>query len=289
MTQPAILGATDHSDPRFAIGLNINPAGAGISSATLNDFYATSEQKDPYVFEQPLDGLDSSTRPLSTQWVELNGTAVDLSNVNWALISSNSASATYQTIISDHGKPAVEVDKTFTVPPRDITDGSGGFEITVSQIFKNLSDKPIQLKTAFAGPTLPPRESDRSEDRQFIAGYDDGDRDVEIGHAGLTEYTAAKPTKDLVAIDKRPLLWVGTDSAYFNAIARPASLNPSVKIAAAVVAGTNLDAPTDQRSAALSIQSDEFDLSPTAQTSIDLKVFLGPKKRDLLKNNYYIA
>jgi YidC/Oxa1 family membrane protein insertase len=286
-TQPAILGATDHADPRYAIGLSIDPAGAGISSATLNDFYETAERKNPYVFERPLDGLESSTRPLTTQWIELNGTAVDLSNVNWTLATCDSASATYHTTINDHGKPTVEVDKTFTVPPRDIADGSGGFEITVSQNFKNLSDKPIQLKTAFAGPTLPPRESDRSEDRQFIAGYND-DQAVEMNHAGLTEYTKDKPSKDLVAIDKRPLLWVGTDSAYFNAIARPTSLTPPVKIAAAVVSGTNLDGPTDQRLASLSIQSDEFNLSPAAQTSIDLKVFLGPKKRDLLKNNYYI-
>jgi YidC/Oxa1 family membrane protein insertase len=286
-TQPANLGSTDHADPHFAIGLSLDPAGAGLSSATLNDFYETAQRQHPYVFEQPLPGFESATRPLSTQWIELNGNKTDLSDVNWALVSSDSASATYQTIIKDHDKPAVQIDKTFTVPRRDVTDGSHGFEITVTQNFTNLSDKPIRVQAAIAGPTLPPRESDRSEDRQFIAGYDD-EKAVETNVATPTEYTKDKPTKDLVAIDKRPMLWIGTDSAYFDAIARPTSLTPPVKIAAAIITGTNVDAPTDQRSAALSIQSEEFNLNPTAQTSIDLKVFLGPKKRDLLKNDYYI-
>ena len=284
-TQPAILGATDHADPRYCIGLSIDSTGAGLSSATLNDFYDTAEQKNPYVFEQPLPGFESSTRPFASQWIQVNGNTVDLSSINWTLVSCDSSSATYKAIVNQSDKPAVEIDKTFTVPSRNIKDGSGGFEIAVVQNFKNLTDKPIQLKTAFAGPTTPPRESDRSEDRQFIAGYDD-DKAVATGLAGLTDYTKEKPSKDLVALDKRPTLWVGADSAYFDALARPTS---PIKFSAAIVTGANIDAPSDQRLASLSIQSDQFNLAPSAQTSINLKVFLGPKKRDLLKNDYYIA
>src|SRR5205814_1255158 len=70
-------------------------------------------------------------------------------------------------------EPLLEIDKTFQVLPRETGDGSKGFEVRVAQEFKNLSSKPLSVKATFNGPTPPVRENDRTEDRQFIAGFDD--------------------------------------------------------------------------------------------------------------------
>ncbi len=284
-TQPAMIGSVTPADPTFALGLQIDPAGAGLSSATLTDDYQTAERKNLYEFQQPLPNDESATIPLATREIRIDDKPVDLSRVNWKRTAMDRSSVTYSTVIEDTGAPLLQIDKTFQASPRNAADGSGGYEIALNQSFKNLSGRILRVQVTMNGPTLPPRENDRSEDRQFLAGYDD-DKEVALGRTLLTEFTTSKPTRDLLTADKRPLLWVGAGSAYFNAIVRPLA-NPAVKIAAVPIHGVDLEGPAEQRSAAMEIQTSEFALAPDATAPLDLRVFLGPKQRSLLKNDYY--
>ncbi len=288
---PAEIGSMVFGDPRYAMGLSIDPNGAGLSSVTLNNFYETAERKSLYVYQKPIANLESSTKPLATPFVSINGNKVDLSKVNWTLAKVDVDSATYIATVNDGGAPALEVQKTFQVFPRDTKDGREGFEIRLEQNFRNLSPKAINVSTAMNGPTMPARENDRSEDRQLLSGYDKGYSEVEVGHALVSDFSKSKLTKDMVANDPRAMLWVGTGNSYFNAIVRPeATTANQAKIASAIGTGTNLDAATsDEHNVALVVQSAEFKLDPGATVPFNFRVFFGPKQRALFNNPYYSA
>ena len=284
---PQNIGSSTNADSSYVLGAAIDPIGAGLDSATLNNFWKKADRQNLYSFEEPLTDLESSTKPLATRTVTLDGASIDLSNVTWTRVAGDAGSATFATTILTAGKPVLEVRKQFNLPTKQAAGDSAGYEMGVVQSFRNLSGKPLSVSTSFAGPTLPPRENDRSEDRQFIAAYND-DGEAVVKQTSLSSLTGSSPTKDLKQEDGRPLLWVGAGSAYFNAIFRldqPA--NAPVSIAAVPVYGVDLDAPSEDRLAAMSVETNTFVLQPATTAQLNLKVFLGPKKRELLKNPYY--
>jgi YidC/Oxa1 family membrane protein insertase len=287
----ASIGSNQHADPQWAMQLTIDPLGAGLDSAVLNDFYETAEKKNLYQFQTPLD-TDLPTRPLGSRQVIVNGQTVDLSGPAWTQGDVSATAATYKAIVKTGGAATLEIDKTFQLLPRNASNGSGGFELAVSQVFKNLSPGPLKLQTTFNGTTLPPRESDRSDDRGFVAGYDD-DREVAESATPITYFSTSHPDKDLVQVDNRPLLWAGASSAYFDAIVRPdytgQTAKNAIRIAAVPISAVNPDAPADNRTAAMTLQTADFTVAPGAAANLNLKIFLGPKKRELLKNAYFSA
>jgi YidC/Oxa1 family membrane protein insertase len=287
--QPINLGSAEHGDPTYSMGLAINPTGASLSSVTLNEFYETAEQKSLYIFQTPVVGFEPNTATLASRSVTINGNDVDLLYLTWTQVSKNPTTAVYRAIINAGDKPELEIDKTFQVPPKNTPDGRGGYEILVNQGFKNLSGKPLNVKTIFNGPTPPARENDRSEDRQFIAGYDKGYQEVDVGHSFVGELTKDKPIKDIAALQKLPLLWVGAENSYFNAIIRPETPGGAVQLVTANARGLNPDAIADDRIAGMAIETNEFTIAPAATVSLNLRVFFGPKQRSLLGNSYYSA
>ena len=188
-TQPT--SAAIGSDPAiFPMVLAVDPQGAGLKSITLSDYYDTAAHKDVadkshlYKFEEPLVGFESVTRPLATRTITVNDTDIDVSNVIWKQAESSRSSVTYTATVLDSGLPALELTKTFTLLPRDAKDGSRGFDVAVHQGFRNLTGKPIKASVTLNGPTPPARENDLSEDRRYVAGYDDGDKTVDTGGRG---------------------------------------------------------------------------------------------------------
>lgn len=291
--QPANLGSDQYADPTYAMALSVDPAGAGLSSVSLNNFFEAVESKSLYVFQQPLASLESTTHPLATQSITVNGHTLDLSKINWTRKSADASSATYVAdVVGGDGQPVLELDKTFQVFPRDTKDGSKGYEIHLLQNFKNLSGKPISVKAVLDGPNLPKQENERSI-RQFLAGYDNGYDEVYVGDTAVTSFKKSSPTKDLVTADKRKLLWVGAGSGYFNAIVRPedagAHAASPIQIAAVPTTGINLDAPTADHDGTMKIETNDFTLDPHASAPFNLRIFFGPKQRALLNSPYYSA
>jgi YidC/Oxa1 family membrane protein insertase len=294
-TQPtaASIGADSAVYPMV---LTVDPQGAGLKSVTLSDYFDTAAQKNIYKFEQPLTNFEAVTRPLATRTVTINGTPVDISNANWTEVVSSKSSATYATTITLAGKPVLELTKQFTLKPRDAKDDSKGFDVAVEQDFRNLSPATLNVSATINGPTAPTRESDLSEDRRYLAGYDDGDSHIVTSGPIVTDLKKDKPSVDLVASDKRPMLWVGACNSYFESLIRPDYVgqagNPPIRIASAVAAavdpGSIATDPTDLPTS-LSIETTPFSLAPGAVAPLNLHVFFGPKKRELLENAYYSA
>lgn len=285
------VGSDIHASHGFSVGLNTSATGAGLSSVTLNRFYETAQDKALYSFQKPLaDGPDGGTA-LASRSVSIDGHDIDLSGAQWKKSATDSTSITYTATIDDRHKPVLRIDKTYSVPKATIKNGSQGYDTLLSERFDNLTSKPIKLHAEFNGPTPPPRENDREEDRQLIAGYNDGDHVVAVAHAFITEFKEGKLTKDFVAIDKRPLLWIGTCSSYFNAVVRPVAMpgEPIVPFASAIGTALNPTSANDDRQVQLTLQTDDFTVAHQASKIVNYRVFFGPKERELLSNPYYSA
>jgi YidC/Oxa1 family membrane protein insertase len=291
----AELGSISHNDPTYSLGIMIDPLGAGLSSVTLNRYFQTDQQTDLYAFQKPLSDDMATTRALSTQSITVDGNVIDLSNVAWTQKQADSTSATYVATVREGGEPILELNKVFQVfPASEKSDGPDGYEVRVQQDFRNLTNRQINVKVKLNGTLPPASENERGEDRQFLTGYDDGYSQVGVEHTMLNEVSKSKPTKDLTDPAKGPLLWTGSGNAYFNAIIRPEyaglSTTPPVKIAALTASARDVNATKWQdQHASMTVETNEFKLDPHADAPLNLRVFFGPKQRELLKNAYYSA
>ena len=279
---------------RHRMVLNLDPRGAGLDAATLVDFNATADPLSPrYQFQQPIDGFESITRPMATRSVTVDGKELDLSNSVWKQSESSADSTTYTLVVYDGIAPVLELTKTFKLQSRDATDGSG-WEVSFNQAFRNLSGKSIKVKSTFNGPMPPARENDRSEDRRYITGYDDGQY-VETGGAAIGDFDKGKPSKDLITADTRPMLWIGACSSYFESIYQPDLSNKlGIKLASASVSPVDPGSVTlpdqfKEDPTQLAMSTGEFTLAAGASNVLDSRVFFGPKERSLLKDSYYSA
>ncbi len=288
---PATLGT---NADRYPLVLSIDPQGAGLKSVTLSDYYQTAARKQQYVFQQPLPGVENDTKALATRIVTIDGHDTDVSSTNWMQTAVTADSVTYTTTVNDAGgHPVLELNKTYRQVPRTAADGSQGFDISLHQGFRDLTEKPVKVSFIFNGPIPPGRENDRSEDRRYVSGHDAGDKWVDVASTSVSELKKDKPAQDLALVDPHPLLWVGACSSYFQAIFRPdyagQTSAPPVKIASAIVGGLDagpLVAATDLPTS-LQITTSEFIVQPGQEAPFDGHVFFGPKKRQLLDADYY--
>ena len=284
------IGSTAFQDAAFPMAITLDPRGAGLGKVVLNDYFETAKQEQQYTFEEPDPASPDDTRPLATRSVTVDGREVDLTNARWRQTAATDGSASFATRILDGAKPVLELTKTFTLERRDAGDGSRGFDVGVAQTFRKLVADPMTVVVSLNGPTAPTAENSRSEDRRFVAGFDEGDHVVKTDDTFVNELSKAKgTTKDLATGRPLPLLWVGTCNSYFDAIVRPDAAGttgtPAVRIAAAPAVA--LDDTTHD--AAFNLTTAAFTLPTGAAVPFDLHAFFGPKQRALLKNDYYAA
>ncbi len=285
-TQPVMptLGSIDKKSD-YAMALDLSPNGASIASATLNQFKRAVDSDDPYKFETPYSGEGALTLPLATRSVTIGGNEVALWDVPWKLVSQSTNSATFEVVVADpSGKPALRIQKTFEVPTK--TTPNQGYEVTVNQTVENLSSAPLSVSVNFTGPTQPVREVTRGPDHQVLGAYVDEDI-IKIEPHIADALVKEKSTVDLTKSSKGlPLQWTGISGAYFQTIVRPDA--PAGSAFAHVQAQSlNPYDPSDQINVALDYQYVTKTLAPSAQESLPLKVFLGPKMRSMLNGPYY--
>jgi YidC/Oxa1 family membrane protein insertase len=311
---PASLGSARSADPTYPMLLSINPQGAGLESVTLNDFWETAEHKALYVYQEAFPGEETLTRPLAMRWITINGQQLDISNLNWKQTAKDAGSATYTAQIDDNGAPLLVMTRTFRLHKR--SDADKGFEVTVDQNFTNASGKQISFHSTMNGPSMPARENQRSEDRSYITGNDDGYQYVTNGRLSPTSlygrysFMSAKSgerwtdSKNLVALNAHPLMWLGTSSSYFESLIVPSYAGkpgkPAVTISSAWAEGLPpLEAPATaadqaneqagEQATALAINSSEVTLAPGATVPFNFNIYFGPKWRKLLSDDPYYS
>jgi YidC/Oxa1 family membrane protein insertase len=290
----AIVGSVAEHNPQYSLGLNISSLGAGLNSVTINQAKSINVDVNPkelYSFQQHFDGHDD-LRPMATKSVTVNGQKFDVWNVPWQLESPpGAASATYGiNIISTADARLLHLTKTFSVEPytaKNHDNTHGGYEVSVIYHVQNLTGMQQTVRIAFNGPTMPPREIERSDDRQIVAGYDAGSGSVDVVRYALTDFKAGVDVKDMSVSPKGyKFLWGGESSVYFGAVVRPLVAGQLEKIVAHAL---NPDAPPEDRLIAMDFETADLKVDGGAATDIPLKFFCGPKERSMLEGDYYSA
>ncbi len=285
------IGSMLPNDPTFSMGLRINPIGAGLDEVVLNAYKPPVKQATgAYTFQQPYLGMEDVTRPLATRQVVVNGQVIDLSRVTWIPLSTNATSATFGVVINDaRGVALLNVRKNFEVFPT--TAPGMGYEMVVKQTFENLTAAPVTVRTTFNGPNTPPRELEHGYDRQVITGYESSGR-VLLGHRTVEEFGKDAPSYELKN-DKNghPIVWGGQGSVYFNAIVLPTPITQGsivpTYISRVTASAINPDSAPETRKIAMTFETGDLTIAPASNVSIPVTVFFGPKKRSLLKSDYY--
>jgi len=291
----ATLGSGTLNDGTYALQLRTQPVGAGIDVVTLNRFYKAARSDDLYTFENALPRrLDAA--PLVSRAITVNGTTYDLNAVQWGLEdeAKDHTRATYAAELVDGNRRLLKLTKSYRIFKR--SDANEGYEIRVDFGFENLTDKPLTIRTAFNGSTLPPGETNRAGDRQFVAGYQVDTSTIDVGVHAVEEL---KPDKDNGQINltndskNRPAVWAGTESNYFGAVVLPLPMTggsgKADYISKIVAQGVNIDStvPTNERQAFVTFETSDIKIAPSATVTLPMSVFLGPKWRKVLDTAYY--
>ncbi|MDP9172639.1 MAG: YidC/Oxa1 family insertase periplasmic-domain containing protein [Planctomycetota bacterium] len=287
------IGSFEGEHPPYALGLEVSDMGAALDSVVINGAKAVNADphaKDLYTFQKPYDQQES-LRALETRTVVLDGQPLDVASVPWRLESHSQASLTYGIEIrSPSDVPLVHISKTYQVEPAPSTNrdnSTGGFELNVTHHIENLSNTPHAVHLVFDGPTMPPREIERSDDRQVIVGYDKGENVVDVVRYALTDFKPGSEFKDLTVSAKgNKILWAGLSSVYFGAVVQPLT---SGQIAKVGVRALNASANPEDRQIVMDFDTADFNIAPNQSTDVPLAVFCGPKERKMLEGDYYSA
>jgi YidC/Oxa1 family membrane protein insertase len=291
-SQPATLGSTEKGG-EYRMAVQVVPDGAGINSIILNEFKKTVEKDSPlYAFETPYAGAEAISRPLATVSVTVDGKIIDLGNARWNLERSDNNSATFSTVIVDGAQPLLRLVKRYQLAPSS-DPATQGYELAMTQTAENLSGRDLRLTTVFAGPTMPPHESDRGGDRNVLAGFL-ARSTVSVAHEAIESFSKGKERRTYAKDDQgNPLVWAGAASSYFNALVRPvAPGNPNAMgnfVADFTAIALNPEAAGVDHQIATSLTTNEIQVPAGQAVEMPLRAFFGPRQRSLLNNAYYAS
>ena len=297
--------------------VNLDPIGAGISGVVLNQF------NRPEDFDKPTNGREVYTcesadpavpgsEPVASKWIEINGLRIELSSTVWSLVSGpaierdGSASATYSTTVAFNAKgQALKITKKFTVYPRDRKAdpkskeeaGDKGYEVHIDYTLDNQTDVPLNVKSDFNGPTLPPREGGRGYDRQGAPGYrqkpEDPKSSIDVAFHPVEEFKKEKPSFDLVKSDKGAMNWFGSCSVYFEALILPLNGDtPGSFVERAEAQAFKLndaDVAPDEHPVTIDFNTTAISVASHQAANLQFAFYVGPKWRDVVGDNYYKA
>ncbi len=297
-----ILGSATPDDERFALGLTLNTLGAGVDGVVLSQIRQEVNSDERYVFQLPYPEQPQATRPLATPAVQVMGKTIDLASVPWAVSEPVSGEGgthevTFHVDIGTDAGPLLRVRKLVRVYPRITADGEpdlrGGYEIFIRETLENLSDQPLTVRSSLNGPTTPPRELEYGYDRMVIAGFRGRNLAVDYEAWTIDQFTDEDERRRILTQEMPPLLWAGASTIYFGAIVRPEPLGEPAGGDVATpqflgeVVAANITPEAETPHVALRFHTKDLELAPGASQILPWRVFLGPKERGLLNNDYF--
>jgi YidC/Oxa1 family membrane protein insertase len=292
-----LLGSQTANDPTYSLGLRLSGRGGGIEGVTLTRYRKLVDQPLPYVFQQPssVEGMADLTRVLATQTVTFNNVPVSLGGLVWKLDKYDAESASFSAEVERDGRPALRLGVTYRIEP--MSAAGGGYEVRAEYSITNTSEVTALTQALLTGPAAPPWEIERGPERQIIRAYLAQDRpEVVIRHTMAEEFSATKATIDVTAKDAGstdPMSWYGGSGAYFNAILRfdpfPGATGQAANYIARVQATmVNPGHPDPHiRDITTTVQTHPMQLAPGQTVTMPLRLYFGPKKRDLLEQPHY--
>jgi len=295
-----VLGS-DLPDSNYFLQLKIDPQGAGIVSATLNDpRFVTADGKN-----QQLAVIGNN--PLGDQTFDTDVGAIDaqlkaynesLRTVVWEVVQHDDSTAVFRYPAPDG---TLEIIKTYKLNQGDPKNRDGdylGYLVDVELELKNLGQQPQKVNYVLQGPVGLPLEN-VEDTRTFV--------EIKVGTAAKpgspVQYLArtyakqredADANNDPTVIDawRDPIAYVGVDVQYFTALVfpqnpQPANADPAADATFAAIkpdrVGAFSKAHPDRTDLSLRMESREIPLAAGGEQTDAFRLYLGPKRPELLQ------
>ncbi|HYE21603.1 MAG TPA: membrane protein insertase YidC [Tepidisphaeraceae bacterium] len=306
-----VLGKEVANDPTYAMGVRVVPRGAAVDRVVLNSFdKSADDRKARFTFEEPFGAGTGNpvaeTRTLMSRTVSIAGQRVDLGAVDWREERADDKSVVYAVDVfdgaGDKAAKVATVYKTFALTAR--ADASQGYILNVTQRVENLqADKAVNVWAVVNGVGTPPRELEQRPDQAVIGAFH-----VEGGTAKLHQWLISsdfgpngftskawtqEDEKNTTAEKRRPALWIGQQSSYFNSIVRPIPADNAPRDADWVQHfGGDLINPTaipDHFWVMTNVMTKDLPVAGGQAREFAFEAYFGPKGRKVLKNDFYAA
>jgi YidC/Oxa1 family membrane protein insertase len=313
------VGSDTAGDP-YQIRVAFTKFGAGVRRITLADYAQfvddppEGQKKPPYRLVDVEHGIAEGTAPafypFAARSITLNGQTVSLFNVAWTpgeLKSSDAGeSVTYRLLIVDgDDRPVAEIVRTWSVAP-------GSYELELDQRILNRTDAPLDVTfSQFGqGDVLTDLGAYLGDRRMFITGHFRDETPpktlIHVDNSFITRSELLKkervlwPNEDLPA-DKNPrLAWLASENRYFALITH-APIPADAEVTADVpeldavfpdisyqVRDQTVDAAyADTKRVAVLLGSGAVTVAPGEAKALDVVVFAGPRKDDILETPPY--
>lgn len=297
-TGEVVLGSLQ-VDSGYFLEVRLNPQGAAIASATLNDprFITDDGKRQQLKVVGPAGGPDKQTLQSDVAAIDaqLAPYKKSLRNVVWEVVRHDDHSAEFRYPSPDG---TLEVRKTYKLNQGDPKNRDGdyiGYLLDVTVEIRNLGQQPQKVQYVLQGPVGLPLEN-AANTRTFI--------DIKVGTADdpadPVQYTAhefvkqredaiAKNDFNVISAWRDPLAYVGVDVQYFAALLFPqdpqnAGGRPEPTFAVVkpdLVGDVNAQHP-ERTDISLRLESREIALDSGAAQQDSFRLFLGPKRPELL-------
>lgn len=299
------IGSVTPRDPNWAIGVGISPRGAGLEQAVINDYKLTQKSEEPFTYERPGRRFPHETRTLAIRELVIDDEPVDITHKDWSFVGQSntetSQTATYELTLARAGAPALTMQRVYTVQSRsavlarvgDIAYSPQGYEMRVVTRFRNLTDVPMRIQMKFNGPSVPLTEAERGPDAYYLVAR--APRNL-VSTTPWPVDSVKEAWTDLLEKDDKPEgqpYWVAATTTYFMSGLR---FEPLAGEKAPVDWFESIDAraltPTDygrNREVEMLITAKPTTVAPGATSEIASQLFLGPRKREILKNDHFAA
>jgi YidC/Oxa1 family membrane protein insertase len=288
-------------DSGFFLELKIDPQGAGIVSATLNDpRFTTADGKNQQlavIGNNPLgeQTLDTDVGVIDAQLKAYNES---LRTVVWKVVSHDESSAVFSYPAPDG---TLEIIKTYKLNQGNAANRDGdflGYVVDVEIELKNLGQQPRAVNYVLQGPVGLPLEN-VEDTRTFI--------EIKVGttakpgspvqylartYAKQREQADANNDPTLIDAWRDPIAFVGVDVQYFTAlvipqVAQPAAGNQPADATFAVIkpdlVGALQKVHPDRTDLSLRMESREISLAAGGEQTDAFRLYLGPKRPELLQ------
>ncbi len=312
--QSVTLGGLDKNG--WKVEVQLTNEGAAVEGLHLSEYFVTVRDKkvhakDPAGYQEALKkdpklkgyyqvlqpvytASGAAMLPLTTQKLHLpkEGLNFDLSGRRWDAEPVQNVekgqAVTFTSQLLRDGKPYLVLKKTYTLQPES-------YSLQVRLSAENASGEKVQCDLTQLGAMGLPREDVQNDKRSLAwAQQIKGEAKVSLEDLAKDSGVPTWPAIHDLGLSEsaEPILWVGQTNKFFGAMLY---LVPTTQglLADPEAKATFFDAAIEEKSggkAYLSgVKLGPYDLDAGSQTTIDMDVYAGPKKIDLLEAGRYGA